>query len=156
MTTDNGNLQAALDALGGAHQQKKEGTGPIEPTLVSSGSAVEDLGKLVERNAGVPQGVLAMAARAAQAADEAREADAKAKMLKAELTEAMKAAEVKKIHMEDRQPIAFKTKSDRQTTRKAIIGVIGEEVGTKLWANLPTPTKVYLDIPKREVDDPEQ
>jgi len=149
------NIQAALDALGGARQQKT-GTGPVESTLVSSGDAIEDLGKLVERNAGVPQGVLALASRAAQAADESREAAAKAKMLKAELSEAMKSAEVDRIEMEDRQPIKWKTKNDRQVSRKAIIGVIGEDAGQKLWGRLPSPPKTYLDIPTREIPDPEQ
>ena len=152
---ENENLQAALDALGGA-QQQKTGTGPAEATVLSSGDVVEDLGKLIERNEGVPQGVLALAARAAEAADESREAGAKAKALKAELTEAMKSAEIDKIHMEDRRPISWKTTSDRQTTRTAIIGVIGEEVGKKLWSNLPKPSKITLDIPTREVSEPSQ
>ena len=66
------NVEAALAALGGARKEKT-GTGPVEATVVSSGSAVEDLGALVEKNVGLTQEVLSLAREAALAADESQQ-----------------------------------------------------------------------------------
>lgn len=120
------NIENVLAALGGSGKQKK-GTGPVASEILASGSAVEDLGGLVTANEGVPQEVLALAQQAALAADESREAGAKAKALKAELELAMQTAKVAEIALEDRDPITFVTKVVKSKALKALKTKMAEE-----------------------------
>jgi hypothetical protein len=97
--------------------------------------------------------LLATAAAAALAADQSREASAKAKCLKADLEEAMKEKGVEHIQLADRL-IAFKTTNSKSKTLGAIKKILGEDEGKKLWDALPTPQRTSLDIPAPKIDEP--
>jgi hypothetical protein len=107
---------------------------------------------LGDNNTQDPQ-ILKLAQQAAQARDEAAEANAKAKLLKSELEEAMQAKSVGSVDLDDRT-ISFKTRNNKQKTQKAMVGILGEEAGKKLWKALPTVPSSYLDIPAAKVDEP--
>lgn len=137
-------VENALAALGG----KKIGTGPVEAEIETSGDAVEDLGALVGTNEGVPQELLSLARSAALAADASREAGAKAKALKGELDEAMKAASVTEIAMPDRDPIAYKTTSAKAKTLKALKEKMIEEATKALAGSGAPPDTKAVDAAK--------
>lgn len=174
--TDKHNVEAALAALGGG-LPKKTGTGPVEAVIESSGSVVEDLGALVEKNTGMTQELLALARKAAFAADKSREAGSEARVLKEQLEAAMKEADVAEIEMDDRDPIAFATTVKKQKTLKSLKGRLSEackdEDKTKLkeakagaeakaktiwdefWGRFPTTSATSLEIPKPHSMEPE-
>lgn len=97
--------------------------------------------------------LLKLATDAAEAADESREVGAKARALKAELEESLKAKGLLGVKLADRT-IAFKTTNSKQKTMKAMKQVLGDAAGKKLWDALPTVPKQSLDIPAPKVDEP--
>jgi hypothetical protein len=178
--SDTHNVESALAALGGA---TKTGAGPVESEVVTSGEVVEDLGALVEANEGVPQELLVLALQAALATDESREAGARAKVLKAELEEAMSAAGVTEVTLDDRDPIAFSTTAEKVKTLTALKQRMAEEavsalaedadekaktaatvkaqaqaksVWSDFWGRFPTLPKTSLGIPKPREPEPDE
>lgn len=97
--------------------------------------------------------ILAAASAAALAADQSREASAKAKCLKADLEDAMKEKGLESIQLADRL-ISFKVRNNRQKTLGAMKKILGEDEGKKLWDALPTPSSESLDIPAPMLDEP--
>jgi hypothetical protein len=96
-----------------------------------------------------------LAFAAAQARDEAAEAGAKAKLLKEDLVEALKAAKLEGIELPDRT-IRFKTTNSKQKTRKALMEVLGDDAGKDVWGKLPTKPYTSLDIPAPKVSEPDE
>ena len=97
--------------------------------------------------------VIELAQSAAKAADESREAGAKARVLKADLEELLKARKLTGVTLNDRV-IAFKTTNSKQKTMKALKQVLGDAPGKKLWDALPTVPSTSLDIPPPTVHEP--
>jgi hypothetical protein len=114
--SDDKAIQGVMDALGG--KDAKAGAGPGPDTVSTTGNAIEDLGAVVKTE--VSQDLQALAFEAAIAADESREAGAKAKELKAELDTEMKAAGIAEIEMPDRDPIAYKVSKSKDKTLTAL------------------------------------
>ena len=102
----------------------------------------------------IPTEILVLAKLAAEATDVEREAKLRGAEARSELSDAMKAAGIKSIPMEDRKPIAFTSSNSKQSTMAAIKGVLGDATGKKVWDSLPTKTSTSLDIPKPSVDEP--
>jgi hypothetical protein len=135
--------------------------GDPAPARDSTAPPVE--GPVTIPQAGVSEDLLLLAEQVAQATDEAREAQAKASVFKAELTEKMKAGQVEQIQLADRPPIKFVTKNERQKTMKALKALkLGEgeewwteERAQRVWKALPTVPKRSLDIPPPGVDEPD-
>jgi hypothetical protein len=97
--------------------------------------------------------LLKLATAAAKAADESREASAKARALKADLEDALNEKQLPGVTLPDRV-ISFKTTNSKQKTMKAMKQVLGDAAGKKLWDALPTVPSTKLDIPAPKVDEP--
>jgi hypothetical protein len=107
------------------------------------------------RHQGPPETLLELAESAAEAADEVREAKAKAEALKTELDEALKAANRTEITLSDRRVISYKLRKERRCGRGTLVEIMGEEKGKETWSKVPQIEKPYLDIPKLEPTEPE-
>ncbi len=129
---------------------------PVEPTLHSSGSAIEDLGRVAGPSAGLRE----LAYAAARAADESREAAAKASVLKQELLSRMQSEGIKEIPMNDRNPVKITERKDKSKTLKALKALKldgwDEAKAKQVWDALPTTPKPDVEIPMPRIEPPEE
>jgi hypothetical protein len=112
------------------------------------------IGLLSDGNKPATPNLLEIATRAAMARDEASEANAKAKLLKEELDEALQAAGLDSIELSDRL-IRYKTTNSKQKTLKAFKEILGVDPAKKLWESLPSVPRTSLEIPAPKVPEPE-
>lgn len=84
-----------------------------------------------------------------EAVDEARDANALVKQLKAQLRAKMKSAGLVKLLRSDRGDIKVQTQKTKDTSKKAITAYLGKEKADLLWHQLPDKVRTGLDVPKR-------
>lgn len=56
---------------------------------------------------------------------------------------------LKEVAVAGRTPITLATKRDKETSKKAITGVLGATDANALWSKLPVKTSHYISIPPR-------
>jgi hypothetical protein len=129
---------------------------PEAPVAAPAAAPVVEAAPEPEPSAGVsPQHLIDLAQRAASLTDKARECNAEAGEARKELQLAMESVQADTVDLEDRQ-IGFKESKSKSKTLGALKGILGDETGKKVWDALPTTTSRRLDVPKPNVDEPEQ
>jgi len=106
-------------------------------------------------NATTPQAIMDLAKKAAALTDKERAVKAEAHEARAELQEAMQAAQISEIDLDDRQ-INFSSSQNKSKTLKALKEILGDATGKKVWDALPTSTSIRLNVPKPNVDEPSE
>lgn len=144
-------------AGGGGPSPSEPEASPVESTVLSTGSVIDDLGGLV----GPTPELLDLAHNAAHAQDEAQEANAKASVLKAALHEAMLAQKLTEVPMNDREPVKLGTRNERAKTLTALKEVEGVEhwnakKAQEVWDKLPVKSKPKLEIPMPRIVAPDE
>lgn len=150
-----GDVLRSMAGEGGPRSDPPEPS-PVEDKVVTTGNVVDDLARLGEPT---PE-LVDLANRAARAADESREAGAKASLLKQELLTAMKQTKTGAVELNDRtiKLTTRKSKSKTLTAMKAIKGVEGwnADKAQEVWDKLPTSLKTDLEIPMPRINPPEE
>lgn len=146
-----------LSGEGGPTPSEPPQASPVESTIRSTGSVIEDLGRIAGPSAGLRE----LAYEAARAADESRAAGAKASVLKQELLARMQKEKIKEVQLNDRNPIKIGESRDKAKTLKAlkeIEGVEGwdEDKAKEIWAALPVTKKPTVEIPMPRIEPPEE
>ena len=141
------NKSPSLSEVMAAATGKKPLPGPAEPIQAPAPNVLVPT---------IPTEILVLAKLAAEATDQEREAKLRGAEARSELSDAMKAAGIDSIPMEDRKPIAFTSSTSKQATMGAIKSVLGDATGKKVWDSLPTKTSTSLNIPKPSADEPDE
>jgi hypothetical protein len=110
--------------------------------------------KRVNTNNSADTELVMAAMRAAITADQARDANAKARDAKKDLELLMFSKNVESISMPDRDDIVIKTTNSKKVTKKAISDLLGESEAAYLWGKMPNKESKSLSIPNRREIEP--